>query len=81
MAQEWHDDVMSTRITTTLVDDLDGTDIPRGLGETVRFGVDGRDYEIDLTDENASALRRSLDAYVAAARRVKPASPRSSKRR
>lgn len=72
---------MSTRIITTLVDDLDGTDIPRSLGETVRFGIDGRDYEIDLADENASALRRSLDAYVGAARRVKPASSRSSKRR
>ncbi|WP_085510383.1 histone-like nucleoid-structuring protein Lsr2 [Plantibacter flavus] len=72
---------MAQRKITTLVDDLDGTDIPRGLGETVRFGIDGRNYEIDLTDENASAFRRSLSTYVGAARRVKLASSRSSKRR
>lgn len=71
---------MATRIITTLVDDLDGTDIPRGLGETVRFGIDGRNYEIDLTDENADALRQNFQAYVEAGRPTVPAT-RSSRRR
>jgi hypothetical protein len=61
---------MAKRTVTTLVDDLDGTDIPRGQGETVRFGIDGRNYEIDLTDENAAALRQALRPYVDAGRRV-----------
>lgn len=65
---------MAQRIITTLVDDLDGTDIPRGLGETVRVGIDGRNYEIDLTDENAEVLREKLKPFVAAARRVAPTS-------
>ena len=42
----WKDGCMATRTITTLVDDLDGSDIPRGLGETVRFGIDGENYEI-----------------------------------
>ncbi|WP_200936392.1 MULTISPECIES: Lsr2 family protein [unclassified Plantibacter] len=61
---------MATRTITTLIDDLDGSDIPRGLGETVRFGIDGENYEIDLTDENAAALRETLSAYVEAARPI-----------
>lgn len=54
----------------TLVDDLDGTDIPRGLGETVRFSIDGRNYEIDLSDDNAAALRKALQPYTEAGRRI-----------
>ncbi len=61
---------MATRTITTLIDDLDGSDIPRGLGETVRFGIDGENYEIDLNDDNAAALRETLSAYVEAARPV-----------
>lgn len=64
---------MAKRIITTLVDDLDGTDIPRGLGETVRFGMDGRNYEIDLSEDNALALREMLNTYTDAGRRVSPA--------
>jgi hypothetical protein len=68
---------MATRITTVLVDDLDGTDIPRGLGVTVRFGIDGRNYEIDLTDENAESLRGALGPFMAAGRRVNVAKGRA----
>lgn len=51
---------MAQRTITTLVDDLDGSELERGSGETVRFGVDGRTYEIDLSDDNAAALREVL---------------------
>ena len=67
------------RRITTLVDDLDDTDIPRGLGETVRFGIDGRNFEIDLTDDNAQALREALQPYTEAGRRIVPT--RSPRRR
>lgn len=59
---------MAQRKTIIFVDDLDGTDIPRGLGDTVRFGIDGRNYEIDLTDAHASELREVLTLYVEAGR-------------
>jgi hypothetical protein len=56
---------VAQKIQTLLIDDLDG-----GPAEgTVRFGLDGTEYEIDLSAEHARALRDSLAPYVAAARR------------
>jgi hypothetical protein len=51
-----------------LVDDLDGAQ--SGDVSTVTFGLDGVTYEIDLTDKNANNLRKSLEEYVAHARRT-----------
>ncbi|MFS0732398.1 Lsr2 family protein [Microbacterium sp. 1P10UB] len=61
---------MARKIVHQLIDDLDGTEIEAGEGETVLFSIDGVAYEIDLSDANASALRSSLERYVAAARSV-----------
>jgi hypothetical protein len=49
-----------------LVDDLDGEQ----ADETVEFGIDGRNYEIDLSKENAGKLRDALADFVASARRA-----------
>lgn len=49
-----------------LIDDLDGNT----ADETVEFGIDGKNYEIDLSKGNAGKLRDALAAYVAAARRA-----------
>ena len=57
---------MATRTMVSLVDDLDG-----GVAaESVSFGLDHVDYEIDLSGEHAEALRGALAPYVAAARRT-----------
>jgi Lsr2 len=48
-----------------LIDDLDG----EAADETIEFGIDGKNYEIDLSNANASKLRDALASYVAAARR------------
>ena len=61
---------MARRIVHQLVDDLDGTVLEVGSGETVLFSLDGTAYEIDLTDENAAALRAALAPFIAAARSV-----------
>ena len=37
---------------------------------TVKFALDRTEYEIDLSDENAAALRDALSRYVKAARKV-----------
>lgn len=66
---------MARRIVHQLVDDLDGTVLEVGDGETVLFSLDGTAYEIDLTDGNAAALRDALAPYIAAARSV--SSPRT----
>ena len=61
---------MARRIVHQLVDDIDGTLLEVGEGETVLFSLDGVAYEIDLTDENAAALRGALERYTNAARTV-----------
>ena len=57
---------MAQKIQTVFVDDLDGTEAEG----TVRFGLDGAEYEIDLNAEHAKELRDALARYVGAARRA-----------
>ena len=59
---------MARRIVHQLVDDLDGTVLEPGAGETVTFSLDGVAYEIDLTDDNAAAFRAAMSPYIDAAR-------------
>lgn len=61
---------MARRIVHQLVDDLDGTVLEVGEGETVLFSLDGVAYEIDLAAGNAAALRDALAPYVDAGRSV-----------
>jgi Lsr2 len=57
-----------------LVDDLDG----EAADETVEFGIDGKNYEIDLSKANAGRLRDALAGFVSAARRSGGGRRRSS---
>ena len=57
---------MAQKIQTLFIDDLDGS----AAEGTVRFGLDGTEYEIDLNAEHAKELRDALARYVDAARRV-----------
>ena len=56
---------MAQKVTVALVDDLDG----QTADETVAFGLDGKQYEIDLSSKNAERLRSALSEFIAAARR------------
>jgi hypothetical protein len=67
---------MAQRLQTLFTDDLDGSEAEG----TVRFGLDGTDYEIDLSAKHADALRKSLTQYVGAARRA-PGTRRPSRGR
>jgi hypothetical protein len=57
---------MARETMTRLVDDLDGSDAQ----ETVKFALDGRSYEIDLSTKNAAKLRTTLATYVENGTRV-----------
>jgi hypothetical protein len=57
---------MAQRVNVILVDDLDGSD----ASETVTFGLDGVDYEIDLNEKHAGELRDALALYVGHGRRT-----------
>lgn len=69
------------RITTELVDDLDGTVIAPGEGGTVSFALDGASYEIDLGADNRQALRDALAPFIARARSTGRRSAGSSRSR
>ncbi|MFF7330674.1 Lsr2 family protein [Streptomyces sp. NPDC090306] len=56
---------MAQRVVVTLSDDIDGSE----AAETIAFGLDGRSYEIDLNQANASRLRTALAPYVEAGRK------------
>ena len=51
---------MAKQIIHKLVDDLDGGD----ADETVKFALDGIQYEIDLSKKNAAKLRDAFAQYV-----------------
>jgi hypothetical protein len=74
---------MATKMTVALEDDLDGGP----ASETVRFGLGGAQYEIDLNKKNARALRKKLAPFVEHARKAgqgqrrQPARTASSRQR
>ncbi|MEU5852380.1 histone-like nucleoid-structuring protein Lsr2 [Saccharopolyspora shandongensis] len=57
---------MAQKVTTQLVDDVDGTP----ADSTVEFALDGVNYAIDLSAENAAKLRDSLASFVANAQKT-----------
>ena len=57
---------MGQRVTVELEDDLDGGP----ADETLRFGLGGSKYEIDLSKKNASRFRRQLAPFTEHARKT-----------
>ena len=49
-----------------LLDDLDGGE----AAESVSFSLDGKSYEIDLSEKHAAALRDAFAPFVSSARRA-----------
>ena len=66
---------VAQKIQTLFIDDLDGS----AAEGTLRFGLDGTEYEIDLNEKHAEALREALARYVSAARRVSGAARRPAR--
>ena len=57
---------MAQKIQTLFIDDIDG-----GAAEgTVRFALDGTEYEIDLNAKHSEELRNAIGKYVTHARKV-----------
>jgi Lsr2 len=69
--------MMAQRVELILEDDIDGG----AADETVRFAYDRSEYEIDLSTQNAEALRSSLRNYIEHARKARtgPRQPRGSR--
>jgi hypothetical protein len=67
---------MASVTEVRLVDDLDGD----AADETVAFDLDGKTYQIDLSETHAAQLRELLAPYVAAARRAGSSPPARGRR-
>lgn len=65
---------MAQKVEVHLVDDIDGTTT---AAENLSFALEGRYYEIDLSTENAKALKDALKPYIKAGRPVAPPSPKA----
>lgn len=57
---------MAQRVQIILEDDYDGGE----ADETVSFALDGAEYEIDLSSQNASELRNAFAPWLAHARKT-----------
>jgi hypothetical protein len=65
---------MAQKIQTLFIDDIDG-----GEAEgTVRFSLDGTEYEIDLSTKHNEELRSTLRGYIDHARKVSGSSRRAA---
>jgi hypothetical protein len=66
---------VAQKIQTLFIDDIDGSEAEG----TVRFALDGAEYEIDLNAKHADALRKALAKYIDAARRSTGATRRPTR--
>lgn len=57
---------MAQKLSVILIDDLNGEEAEG----TVRFGLDGTSYEIDLSSTNSRELRDLLKPYIDGGRKV-----------
>src|SRR5581483_9334532 len=57
---------VAQKVQTLFIDDLDGSE----AAGTVRFGLDGTQYEIDLSSTHTDELHGVLEHYIAHARRA-----------
>jgi Lsr2 len=57
---------MARKVAVHLLDDIDGGQ----ADETLKFGLDGVNYEIDLSAKHADELRAALAKFILSARRV-----------
>lgn len=64
--QSTTEDEVAQRVQIILEDDFDGSE----ADETVSFGLDGAEYEIDLSTDNATELRNALAPWLGHARKV-----------
>ena len=68
---------MAKRTIEVFHDDLDGSE----GASTVKFGLDGKSYEIDLSESHEKELRKALEKYVSAATPVSTQGAAASGRR
>ena len=69
--------MVAQKVLVTLEDDLDGSP----AAETVRFGLGGAEYEIDLNAKHAKGLRKTVEVYARCGRKARGRPGRPAARR
>lgn len=74
---------MAKKQTVQFVDDIDGKVLDEFV--TVRWALDGKEYEFDTSPKHAAQFHKAIDKYLAVSRRVnntratKPKNPAAKK--
>jgi hypothetical protein len=61
---------MARQTVELLIDDLDGSRLEEGQGDTVTFAYQGAEYTIDLSQEHVDEFHNALAKYIGAAQKV-----------
>jgi hypothetical protein len=72
--------VVAQKVQTLYIDDIDDIDGSEAAG-TVRFGLDGVDFEIDLNTEHTDEFHTALRTYIDHARKIGGTSRRAPRSR
>lgn len=60
---------MAQQFQVRYIDDLDGSDLG-SVANSISFAFEGREYTIDLSDENAAQFREVMSPYIENGHRV-----------
>jgi len=66
---------VAKKVETVFIDDLDGSN----ADTTIRFALDGAEYEIDLNAAHADELRKTTKQYTEAGRKISTSARRSTR--
>ncbi|MET0316363.1 MAG: Lsr2 family protein [Rhodococcus fascians] len=67
---------MARKTLVQMIDDVDGSVIKEGQGETIEFGIGGNQYRIDLNLKHANELHEQLAFWIEHAEKVSGRKPR-----
>ena len=70
---------MAQHFQVKYTDDIDGTDLGESAN-TISFAFEGKEYSIDLSDDNAQALREAVAPYIEAGHRVTGAKTKAARK-
>ena len=70
---------MAQQFQVRYIDDLDGTDLGE-TSNTISFAFEGKEYSIDLSDDNAEAFRQAIAPYIEAGHRVTGSKAKAARR-
>lgn len=70
---------MAQHFQVRYTDDIDGSDLGE-TANTIPFAFEGKEYSIDLSDDNAEAFRQTIAPYIEAGHRVTGAKTKAARK-